>query len=138
MGLRVCAVDIDDGKLTLATKMGADFVVNALHGEPEEAVRINDGGQGEQRARLGGVLSIELVAGNDANGVNERLSVGDVSSDDGFEKLGHAWSLSIWRNITVCGRFRTAFFSRTTISSTFGRFVRLNRFLQRSDLGFSG
>jgi len=39
MGLRVCAVDIDDGKLALATKMGADFVVNALHGEPEEAVR---------------------------------------------------------------------------------------------------
>jgi propanol-preferring alcohol dehydrogenase len=39
MGLRVCAVDIDDGKLALATKMGADFVVNAKHGEPEEAVR---------------------------------------------------------------------------------------------------
>ena len=39
MGLRVCAVDIDDGKLALAKKMGADFVVNAKHGEPEEAVR---------------------------------------------------------------------------------------------------
>jgi len=38
MWLRVCAVDIDDGKLALATKMGADFVVNALHGEPERAV----------------------------------------------------------------------------------------------------
>jgi propanol-preferring alcohol dehydrogenase len=38
MGLRVCAVDIDDGKLKLATQMGADFVVNALHGEPEAAV----------------------------------------------------------------------------------------------------
>jgi propanol-preferring alcohol dehydrogenase len=39
MGLRVCAVDIDDGKLALAKKMGADFVVNAKHGEPEEAVK---------------------------------------------------------------------------------------------------
>jgi len=39
MGLRVCAVDIDDGKLALAQKMGADFVVNAKHGEPEEAVK---------------------------------------------------------------------------------------------------
>jgi propanol-preferring alcohol dehydrogenase len=39
MGLRVCAVDIDDGKLALAKEMGADFVVNAKHGEPEEAVR---------------------------------------------------------------------------------------------------
>ena len=44
MGLRVCAVDIDDGKLALATKMGADFVVNARHGEPEEVVRKGTGG----------------------------------------------------------------------------------------------
>src|SRR6204780_2058249 len=36
MGLQVCAVDIDDGKLAHATKLGADFVVNAKHGEPEE------------------------------------------------------------------------------------------------------
>ena len=39
MGLRVCAVDIDDGKLALAKKLGADFVVNAKHGEPEEAAK---------------------------------------------------------------------------------------------------
>ena len=39
MGLQVCAVDIDDDKLSLAKKMGADFVVNASHGEPVEAVR---------------------------------------------------------------------------------------------------
>ena len=39
MGLQVCAVDIDDDKLALAKKMGADFVVNAKHGEPEEAVK---------------------------------------------------------------------------------------------------
>jgi propanol-preferring alcohol dehydrogenase len=44
MGLRVCAVDIDDGKLKLATEMGADFVVNALHGEPEAAVVKGTGG----------------------------------------------------------------------------------------------
>ena len=45
MGLSVCAVDIDDVKLALATKMGADFVVNAKHGEPVEAVKkATDGG----------------------------------------------------------------------------------------------
>jgi propanol-preferring alcohol dehydrogenase len=45
MGLQVCAVDIDDGKLELAKKMGADVVVNAKHGEPEAAVKkATDGG----------------------------------------------------------------------------------------------
>ena len=39
MGLQVCAVDIDDGKLALAKKLGADFVVNAKHGDPAEAVK---------------------------------------------------------------------------------------------------
>jgi propanol-preferring alcohol dehydrogenase len=39
MGLNVCAIDIDDGKLALATKMGADFVVNAEHPAAVEAVR---------------------------------------------------------------------------------------------------
>ena len=39
MGLQVCAVDIDDGKLALAKKVGADFVVNAKHGDPGEAVK---------------------------------------------------------------------------------------------------
>src|ERR1700678_1065789 len=39
MGLQVCAVDIDDGKLALAKKIGADFVVNAKHGDPGEAVK---------------------------------------------------------------------------------------------------
>lgn len=29
MGLHVCAVDIDDGKLAHASKLGADLVVNA-------------------------------------------------------------------------------------------------------------
>jgi propanol-preferring alcohol dehydrogenase len=39
MGLQVCAVDIDDGKLALAKKLGADLVVNAKHGDAEEAVK---------------------------------------------------------------------------------------------------
>jgi propanol-preferring alcohol dehydrogenase len=39
MGLHVCAVDIDDGKLTLATQLGADLVVNATHPGAVEAVR---------------------------------------------------------------------------------------------------
>jgi propanol-preferring alcohol dehydrogenase len=38
MGLRVCAVDIDDGKLALAKQMGADFVVNAKHADAVESV----------------------------------------------------------------------------------------------------
>src|SRR5271154_4981625 len=39
MGLQVCAVDIDDAKLALAKTMGADLVVNALHGDPAGAVK---------------------------------------------------------------------------------------------------
>jgi propanol-preferring alcohol dehydrogenase len=39
MGLQVCAVDIDDGKLALATQLGADLVVNAKHPGAVEAVR---------------------------------------------------------------------------------------------------
>ena len=39
MGLQVCAVDIDDAKLALATEMGADLVVNAKHPAAVEAVK---------------------------------------------------------------------------------------------------
>jgi propanol-preferring alcohol dehydrogenase len=39
MGLLVCAVDIDDAKLAHATRLGANMVVNARHGDPVEAVR---------------------------------------------------------------------------------------------------
>jgi len=39
MGLQVCAVDIDDVKLELARKVGADLVVNAKHGNAAEAVK---------------------------------------------------------------------------------------------------
>ncbi|MAU96295.1 MAG: zinc-dependent alcohol dehydrogenase [Fulvimarina sp.] len=45
MGLHVCAVDIDDGKLELATTLGADLVVNAKDEGAVEAVRKGtDGG----------------------------------------------------------------------------------------------
>jgi propanol-preferring alcohol dehydrogenase len=44
MGLQVCAVDIDDGKLAHATHLGADFVVNAKAGDPAAAVRRATGG----------------------------------------------------------------------------------------------
>jgi alcohol dehydrogenase, propanol-preferring len=45
MGLKVCGVDIDDGKLAHATQLGADAVVNAKNGDPIEAVRAaTDGG----------------------------------------------------------------------------------------------
>ena len=39
MGLQVCAVDIDDGKLALARKLGADLVVNAKHADADEVVK---------------------------------------------------------------------------------------------------
>lgn len=44
MGLQVCAVDIDDGKLAHATRLGAEAVVNAGHGDPVAAVRQITGG----------------------------------------------------------------------------------------------
>ncbi|MFJ9531490.1 zinc-dependent alcohol dehydrogenase [Herbaspirillum sp. NPDC101396] len=45
MGLRVCAVDIDDGKLAHAQRLGADAVVNARAGDPVARLReVTDGG----------------------------------------------------------------------------------------------
>jgi len=45
MGLRVCAVDIDDGKLAHAQGLGADAVVNARVGDPVARLReVTDGG----------------------------------------------------------------------------------------------
>jgi propanol-preferring alcohol dehydrogenase len=39
MGMQVVAVDVDDGKLEHAKRLGADLVVNALHGDPAHAVK---------------------------------------------------------------------------------------------------
>jgi propanol-preferring alcohol dehydrogenase len=44
MGLLVCAIDIDDGKLGHATRLGADFVINAKTGDPATAVKKATGG----------------------------------------------------------------------------------------------
>ena len=45
MGLLVCAIDIDDGKLAHAKRLGADAVVNAKAGDPAKAVKAaTDGG----------------------------------------------------------------------------------------------
>lgn len=45
MGLQVCAIDVDDGKLAHATKLGADLVVNAKTSDPVTAVKKGtDGG----------------------------------------------------------------------------------------------
>lgn len=45
MGLHVCAVDIDDGKLAHAKRLGADAAVNALHGDAiAEVVKATGGG----------------------------------------------------------------------------------------------
>jgi propanol-preferring alcohol dehydrogenase len=45
MGLNVCAVDIDDGKLAHASQLGADATVNARSGDPVAAVtEITSGG----------------------------------------------------------------------------------------------
>jgi alcohol dehydrogenase, propanol-preferring len=44
MGLHVCAVDIDDGKLDHARRLGADALVNAKNGDPVAAVQKVTGG----------------------------------------------------------------------------------------------
>jgi propanol-preferring alcohol dehydrogenase len=44
MGLHVCAVDIDDGKLEHAKRLGAEVTVNAKHGDPIAAVVKATGG----------------------------------------------------------------------------------------------
>ena len=45
MGLRVCAMDIDDGKLAHAQRLGADAIINARVGDPVARLReVTDGG----------------------------------------------------------------------------------------------
>jgi len=44
MGLFVCAIDIDDGKLAHAKRLGADLVINAKAGDPAAAVKKETGG----------------------------------------------------------------------------------------------
>ncbi|WP_263358957.1 zinc-dependent alcohol dehydrogenase [Acidicapsa ligni] len=44
MGLLVCAVDIDDGKLDHAKRLGADLVFNAKAGDPAAALKKETGG----------------------------------------------------------------------------------------------
>jgi propanol-preferring alcohol dehydrogenase len=44
MGLHVCAVDIDDGKLEHAKRLGADVMVNAKRGDPAAEVQKATGG----------------------------------------------------------------------------------------------
>jgi alcohol dehydrogenase, propanol-preferring len=44
MGLQVCAVDIDDGKLAHATRLGADLVINAKSGDPAAVLKKKTGG----------------------------------------------------------------------------------------------
>jgi propanol-preferring alcohol dehydrogenase len=45
MGLLVCAVDVDDGKLQHAKKLGADLLVNAKQGDPvADVIKGTDGG----------------------------------------------------------------------------------------------
>jgi len=39
MGLLVCAIDVDGGKLTHAKRLGADLVISALEADPVSAVR---------------------------------------------------------------------------------------------------
>jgi propanol-preferring alcohol dehydrogenase len=44
MGLNVAAIDIDDGKLALARRLGATITVNARHENPAEVIRRETGG----------------------------------------------------------------------------------------------
>lgn len=53
MGLLVCAVDIDDGKLAHAKALGADLIVNAKQDDPAAAVK---------KATLGGTHGVLITA----------------------------------------------------------------------------
>ncbi len=53
MGLHVCAIDIDDGKLAHAKRLGADVVINAKAGDPGAAV---------QKATNGGAHGVLITA----------------------------------------------------------------------------
>jgi propanol-preferring alcohol dehydrogenase len=44
MGLHICAIDIDDGKLAHARNLGADFVINARNGDAVAALKKETGG----------------------------------------------------------------------------------------------
>ena len=44
MGLQVCAIDIDDGKLAHAKRLGADLTINAKEGDPAAALKKATGG----------------------------------------------------------------------------------------------
>ena len=44
MGLLVCAIDIDEGKLAHAKRLGADLAINAKSGDPAAAVKKKTGG----------------------------------------------------------------------------------------------
>lgn len=44
MGLRVAAIDVDDGKLRHAKSLGADLVINARNGDPAATLRKETGG----------------------------------------------------------------------------------------------
>ena len=59
MGLHVCAVDIDDGKLAHATLMGADAVVNAKAGDAAEAAYVIEA---VKKATGGGAHGVLITA----------------------------------------------------------------------------
>jgi propanol-preferring alcohol dehydrogenase len=44
MGLKICAIDVDDKKLALAKSLGADLVFNAREGDPSAALKKETGG----------------------------------------------------------------------------------------------
>ncbi len=59
MGLHVCAVDIDEGKLAHATLMGADAVVNAKAGDAAEAAYVIEA---VRKATGGGAHGVLITA----------------------------------------------------------------------------
>jgi propanol-preferring alcohol dehydrogenase len=99
MGLKVCAVDIDNGKLEHAKRVGADLVINAEEGDPAAAVKkATDGGAhgvlitapslsafkqgiGMTRKRDGKVKAdIELQPLSAINKIFERLEYGGIAA----------------------------------------------------------
>ena len=62
MGLHVCAIDIDDGKLAHAKRLGADLVINAKAGDPAAALKKADRRRRSWRSDYG-ALAERIQAG---------------------------------------------------------------------------
>ena len=79
MGLQVCAVDIDDGKLALAKELGADLTVNAKHDGAAAAVKQGTSG-GAHGVPHHGTLTRCVQAGRRDDAQARHLCAGRIAA----------------------------------------------------------